>query len=226
MPLPGSARAPLPNAHVVGPAALDERLEVTVRVRPRSSLQALATAKTMTAHLPHERQYMSRDDYAARYGADPKDLDTVAAFAKAEFEEIVVSSLKRAGLFEEVKERIAADPAVQSVALASGLSAMNHIIGPVEFVGDGAGPALTGGTQRPCRRDKFADDAGQRVGKRFPSWKHPPALPILSEPDIGCERTSSRPARARVGSSTSSTADAPGAFASRAPRRQRRSSRS
>jgi kumamolisin len=98
VPLPGSARAPLPNAHVVGPAALDERLEVTVRVRPRSSLQALATAKTMTAHLPHERQYMSRDDYAARYGADPKDLDTVAAFAKRHGLAVVESSSARRSL--------------------------------------------------------------------------------------------------------------------------------
>lgn len=47
-------------------------------------------------------------------------------------------------LFEEVKDRIAADPAVRGVALASGLSAMNHILAPVEFVGDGPGPPVSG----------------------------------------------------------------------------------
>src|SRR5512145_191182 len=98
VPLPGSARAPLPNAHVVGSTAPDERLEVTVRVRPRSSLQTLATAKTMTAHLPHERQYMSRADYAARYGADPQDLDAVAAFAKRHGLAVVESSSARRSL--------------------------------------------------------------------------------------------------------------------------------
>jgi predicted permease len=50
-------------------------------------------------------------------------------------------------LFEEVKERIAAEPGVQGVALASGLSAMNHVIAPVEFVGDGSDPPLTLGTR-------------------------------------------------------------------------------
>jgi hypothetical protein len=46
-------------------------------------------------------------------------------------------------LFEEVRDRIAADPAVRGAALASGLSAMNHIQGPVEFVGDLSGPPVT-----------------------------------------------------------------------------------
>ncbi len=47
-------------------------------------------------------------------------------------------------LFEEVRERMADDPAVRGVALASGLSAMNHILAPVEFVGDGSGLPLSG----------------------------------------------------------------------------------
>ncbi len=47
-------------------------------------------------------------------------------------------------LFQEARDRIAADPSVQGVALASGLSAMNHIGGPVEFLGDGSDPPLTG----------------------------------------------------------------------------------
>lgn len=50
-------------------------------------------------------------------------------------------------LFEEVRDRITADPAVRGVALASGLSAMNHIVGPVEFVGDGSGSPLAASTR-------------------------------------------------------------------------------
>jgi len=46
-------------------------------------------------------------------------------------------------LFEEVRDRIGADPAVRGVALASGLSGLNHIVAPVEFVGDGSAPSLT-----------------------------------------------------------------------------------
>lgn len=48
-------------------------------------------------------------------------------------------------LFEEVRNRLAADPAVVQVGLASGLSAMNHVLTPVEFVGDG-GAATEAGT--------------------------------------------------------------------------------
>jgi predicted permease len=46
-------------------------------------------------------------------------------------------------LFEEVRDRVASDPAVLGAALASGLSAMNHVIGPVEFVGDGSDPPIS-----------------------------------------------------------------------------------
>jgi predicted permease len=52
-----------------------------------------------------------------------------------------------ARLFAEVRDRVAADAAVQGAALASGLSAMNHIIAPVESVGDGSAPPVTGGTR-------------------------------------------------------------------------------
>ncbi len=45
-------------------------------------------------------------------------------------------------LFDEVRESLAADPAVQSAGLASGLSAMNHVMVPVEFSGDGSGPPV------------------------------------------------------------------------------------
>ncbi|NJD19374.1 MAG: FtsX-like permease family protein, partial [Gemmatimonadetes bacterium] len=48
-------------------------------------------------------------------------------------------------LFQEARDRIAADPSVQGAALASGLSAMNHIGSPVEFLGDRLdAPLLTG----------------------------------------------------------------------------------
>jgi hypothetical protein len=47
-------------------------------------------------------------------------------------------------LFEEVRDRISADAAVQGVALASGLSAMNHVVVPVQFVGDDPNAPLGG----------------------------------------------------------------------------------
>jgi predicted permease len=50
-------------------------------------------------------------------------------------------------LFEDVKTRVAADPRVAEVAFASGLSAMNHVIGPVELVGDAGSPPVVGFTR-------------------------------------------------------------------------------
>ena len=52
-----------------------------------------------------------------------------------------------ARLFQEVREHVAADPAVEGAAFASGLSAMNHVGGPVEFLGDGSSPPLSVGTR-------------------------------------------------------------------------------
>src|SRR5262249_34906338 len=92
VPVPGSERAPLPNAHVVGPVAPTERLEVTIRVRPRASLQAIATSTAMAARLPRERQYMSREDYTAAHGADPQDLAAIETFARQHGLAVVESS--------------------------------------------------------------------------------------------------------------------------------------
>jgi predicted permease len=81
------------------------------------------------------------DEYVtAQLGRDPS-VPPRTPEERAEFLEI------SARLFEEARDRIAADPAVRGVALASGLSAMNHIVAPVEFVGDGSGPPLTGGAR-------------------------------------------------------------------------------
>ena len=78
------------------------------------------------------------DEYlTARLGRDPS-VPPRTAEERAEFLEASRQ------LFEEVRDRVAADPAAQRVALASGLSAMNHIGAPVEFKGDGPGPPING----------------------------------------------------------------------------------
>ena len=65
----------------------------------------------------------------------------VAPHTPEELEEFLATSRR---LFEQVRARVAADPAVQEVALASGLSAMNHLGAPVEFVGDESEAAVSG----------------------------------------------------------------------------------
>jgi putative ABC transport system permease protein len=63
-------------------------------------------------------------------------------------------------LFEEVKTRVAADPRVAGVALASGLSAMNHVIAPVEFLGDGTSPPVGGGVRTLLVEPAYLDMMG------------------------------------------------------------------
>ena len=65
--LPGSERQ-LPDGHVrVGDVDRDERAAVTVYVRPRAE--------------PAEGERVSREEYAARFGAAPKDIEAVGEVA-------------------------------------------------------------------------------------------------------------------------------------------------
>lgn len=81
------------------------------------------------------------DEYlTAQLGRD------AAALARTPDEEAAFLESSRR-LFGEVRDRIAADPAVRGAALASGLSAMNHVIGGATFVDDGAGPPVVVGAR-------------------------------------------------------------------------------
>ena len=82
VPIPGSERAPLPGARAVAPADPSERVEVTVLLRPSSSLQALAAPETLTARLPSERRYVSRKEFERAHGASPDDIAQVETFAQ------------------------------------------------------------------------------------------------------------------------------------------------
>jgi kumamolisin len=74
--LPGSAPAPLADAYSVGPVPADERFDITVLVRRSVELPL----QSMEASLDR-RRYLTREEYAAAYGASEADLDAVAAFA-------------------------------------------------------------------------------------------------------------------------------------------------
>ncbi len=108
VPLPGSDRAPLPNARDLGPVEPSTNVEVSVIVRPRTAPPAV----TQEGQLPHERQPLSRAAYAASYGASDADLTRVEQFASS------------VGL--QVLERSAAR---RTVRLAGTAQAMNAAFG-------------------------------------------------------------------------------------------------
>src|SRR5258708_5449529 len=69
------------------PAHPDERVAVSVIVRPRRSLDEL--------EMRLGQEPMSREEYAATYGAKPADLDRVVDFARQHGLEVVEVSQPR-----------------------------------------------------------------------------------------------------------------------------------
>ena len=97
--IPGSDRQPVSGARVIGPTRPDERMEVTLVVRempaPKASTGATTPRAVQADAVPAQRQYLTREQYAARHGAAPADLATVAAFAAAHGLQVVASDAGR-----------------------------------------------------------------------------------------------------------------------------------
>ena len=91
----GSEREPMAGAHAVGAVSPDERMEVTVRVRPKAPLHSLAAAALSADTLPARRPVLTREQYAAQHGADAKDLAKVSDFAKNHGLAVVETSAAR-----------------------------------------------------------------------------------------------------------------------------------
>ncbi len=81
--LKGSERVAMSGARVVAPADPTERLEVTVLVRRRAA-DALRARAAQLAAGNASAPYLSREEFAARHGADAADLAAVRAFATAQ----------------------------------------------------------------------------------------------------------------------------------------------
>jgi kumamolisin len=81
-PIPGSERAPLPGAYIVGLANPSRYKVVTVSLRPRSVEQRLFSIEELGAQLPHERRHLPREEFALTHGADLADVQRVVGFAR------------------------------------------------------------------------------------------------------------------------------------------------
>jgi kumamolisin len=92
IPIPGSEKQPVRDARVVAPAPADERLEVTVRVRPKNPLPK---AEDMLKLSGAPLQQLTHEEYEERYGADPKDLALIIKFAQEHNLNVVRESAAR-----------------------------------------------------------------------------------------------------------------------------------
>ena len=81
--VPGSERVPVSGARIAGDVHPDERIEVTIRIRPKTGLQTLAQGAVHDDARPADRIYLTREQYEATHGADAQDIAKVSDFAKA-----------------------------------------------------------------------------------------------------------------------------------------------
>ena len=77
--LPGSERKPMAGGTQAGSLDPNEVMQVTLALRPRAPGPKQVSLDKLVA----SGGRLSRDEYAARYGADPADVRQVEAFASA-----------------------------------------------------------------------------------------------------------------------------------------------
>ena len=79
--LKGSARAAFPGGQDAGPADPNQQIEVSILLRRGSKPGAFPDANQIGSCLPHDRKYLTREEFAQQYGASPADTEKVRAFA-------------------------------------------------------------------------------------------------------------------------------------------------
>ena len=91
----GSERRIVRGARLVGPADPNKSLSVSIRVRRRRGAPPLLDMDYWARTPPNARKAISREEFAATYGADPADLAAIAAFADSYNLRVLESSIPR-----------------------------------------------------------------------------------------------------------------------------------
>jgi kumamolisin len=112
--LDSSDRKPRVGATRIGAADSKEILKVSVRIRRRPDAPALPDPADMAARPHGEKNYISREGFAARYGASKADMDKITEFAHAQGLEVVEASAARRtvvlkGTVEQMSKAFAVD---------------------------------------------------------------------------------------------------------------------
>jgi kumamolisin len=94
-PVPGSEKSAPPKASVVGKVDPDQRIEISVLLRPRTDTRGAMESRNFTSPELSSRQYASREEIAAERGASPDDIAKVEAFAHDHNLTMVQTSIPR-----------------------------------------------------------------------------------------------------------------------------------
>src|SRR5271155_2541445 len=90
-----SERYAAPKSRRIGVADPNEILSVTIRIRRRPDAPPMPRPSSLGTLPAGQNNFLSREDFAARYGASQADLDVVAAFARSHGLIVVESSIAR-----------------------------------------------------------------------------------------------------------------------------------
>jgi len=115
--LPGSSRKIPRGAKLLGPSPSQQRIQVSVRLRSRRGANPLKEVlAAQAAQSPRQREYLSRREYAERFGADPADVAQIEAFAHAQ--ELTVISVDMPARIIRLEGTVAALSAAFGVKLS------------------------------------------------------------------------------------------------------------
>jgi kumamolisin len=93
--LPGSERPPVAHVEAAGAVHPDERFEITVYLRGRVQSKLEAHVDELAVRASEADQALSREAFAERYGADPRHVARVEAFARTNALVVVDVSVAR-----------------------------------------------------------------------------------------------------------------------------------
>src|SRR6202007_2332132 len=79
----GSARRAVPEAKLIKKSDQTARIEVSIYARqnPAAPAKNPLTPDAMNNTLPGQRHYLTDEEFNSTFGADPADLDKIAAWA-------------------------------------------------------------------------------------------------------------------------------------------------
>ena len=94
-PLAGSERRPAAKAKLVGPADPDEKFSVTIVLRRRPDGQPMPDFDSYAKIPPSQRRRLPEDEFAAKYGAHPAEIEAVTKFTTAAGLTVIETSAAR-----------------------------------------------------------------------------------------------------------------------------------
>src|SRR5215470_6824921 len=83
VPLPGSQRQLVAHSRPAGPVDGSEIASITVRTRPAKDMAELEKhVREMSARPLSKRKYMTHEEVAESFGANPSDLDAIEQYGQ------------------------------------------------------------------------------------------------------------------------------------------------